>query len=424
MGLLSIILLGIIPTVLFLFGGAWAVRSQLEAQSDRQFFFYLLGGSALLLLVQFTAGLIARLAGWEALDLLRYMLIPVLLSFLALILLNLKALGGSSRQERLRAFLLGMALVLLLAGILVQTFDIGLIILAGALILALVWAVATRWDAVALLLSFLVLLGLARLASTELGQAVESLPDWLGTPLDFISWFSAALAVSLAAVLVTSVLRKFQQLRHPDTTPTRLWFSASLHFGLALLLLLCLAYTIFWLSIWDQTSDGVGGVLFAMQSGLIGVAAGAVMGIKSKSWFRSSGFFFALLVPALMFGAFTYGWSVSYHDLTERRAARIQAALERYHDRLGVYPAELSELTPRELLWVPAQVILRGEDWCYNSREDGYLLGVYWREYFSTPLELRFLVTVGEEVEVPRACEERLKELTLKYDFREPVEQP
>lgn len=417
MGLLTIILLGIIPTILFLFGGARIALSQLDLHTDRQFFFYLLGGSVFLLLVQAAVSLISCLSGWEALDLLRYLLLPVLLSFLALLLLNLHALRNSSRQEWRNFLWLAAALLLLLGSLLWQTFDIGLLILAGALILALVWAVASHWEAAAFLLSLLVLLGLARLAFTGMDQAFESLPAWLSTPINYLSYFSAALGIALAAALVASALRKFQNRYPLAVESSRLRFSAILQLGLALLLLACLAYTILWLSIWDQTSDGVGGVLFAMESGLIGVAAGAVMGMKAKSWFRSAGFFYALLVPLLMFGSFTYGWSVSYHELTEQRAARIQAALERYKDQEGAYPAALSGLVPRQLLWVPEPVILRGEDWCYASSGGGYYLGVYWREYFSTPLELRLLMQQGDRIEIPTACEDRLKMLKEKYDF-------
>jgi hypothetical protein len=416
MGLLSIILLGIIPAMLFLFGGARVARSQLNLQTDRQFFFFLLGGSVFLFLVQAAVSLLSSLAGWEALDLLWYLLLPSLLSFLALFLLNFQALRNSSRQEWRKFFLLAAVLVLLLGSLLAQTLDIGLLILAGALILALVWAVASRWEVAAFLLSLLVFLGLARLVFTGMDQALEGLPAWLSMPINYLSYFSAALAVALAASLVTSALRKLQDLGKPAAAPSGLQFSAVLQLGLALLLLACLAYTILWLSIWDQTSDGMGGVLFAMESGLIGVAAGAVMGMKAKSWFSSAGFFYALLVPLLMFGSFTYGWSVSYHELTERRAARIEAAIERYHERVGVYPSDLSELVPCELLWVPEQVILRGEDWCFASGANGYLLGAYWREYFSAPLEFYLLFQQGDWTRIPPACEDRLRGLKQKYD--------
>jgi hypothetical protein len=425
MGILSVILLGIIPTVLFLIGGWWAARNLDGEPSHRQLFFYLLAGSVLLLLVQFLAGLLARIAGWESLSFFMYLLMPVILAFLALLLLNLKALKGSSLQERRKGLMLGAALVLLLAGILVQTNDVGLLILAGAILLALVWAVASRWDAAGILLSLLVLLAIFGVVSTELREWIDGLPAWLGGIFTLFSGVSAAFAVALAAVLIASALRKFQQARSTSPAPAGLWFSAFLGFGLALLLLACLAYAIVWLSIWDQTSDGMGGVLFAMESGLMGVAAGAVMGVKAKRWFRSSGFFFALLVPVLMFGAFSYGMSVSYHELTQQRAERIAEALERYHARLGQYPAELGELTPRELLWVPGQVILQREDWCYRGVNDRYLLGAYWRQHFSTPLELKIYASAGDPLDAPLACQARLKELKQLYDFpAEPVEQP
>jgi len=153
-----------------------------------------------------------------------------------------------------------------------------------------------------------------------------------------------------------------------------------------------------------------------MQSGIVGAAAGAVMGIKARNWLRSSGFLFALLIPLLMFGAFTYGWAVSYHALTEQRAARIEAALERFHARHGRYPVELKELAPRELLWIPSQVILQDEDWCYQGGQDFYRLGAFWREYFSTPLELKIYASAGAPPETGWVCQDRLAEQKQKYD--------
>ena len=70
-----------------------------------------------------------------------------------------------------------------------------------------------------------------------------------------------------------------------------------------------------------------------MWASLAAIATGMLMGMTATRWYRSAGFIFALLVPVLMFGAFRYGWDVSYHAITEERASRIQHAIESFYVR-------------------------------------------------------------------------------------------
>ena len=88
----------------------------------------------------------------------------------------------------------------------------------------------------------------------------------------------------------------------------------------------------------------LGGIMFLMWASLAAIAAGMLMGITAVGWRRSAGLIFALLIPALMFGAFSFGWDVSYHAITEERASRIQDAIESFYTENGRYPQELNEL--------------------------------------------------------------------------------
>src|SRR4030042_1260131 len=139
---------------------------------------------------------------------------------------------------------------------------------------------------------------------------------------------------------------------------------------------------------WGPTSDGVGGLTDLVIAVLGGVGAGAVMGISAKSWFRSSGFVYAVTVPALMIWAFNSGWQLPFAGITEDRAARIQTAIENFYSRAGRYPSTLNELVPRELLYVPQPVMFHGEGWCYQGGADYYRFGPFYHEYFSTTVSL------------------------------------
>ena len=249
----------------------------------------------------------------------------------------------------------------------------------------------------------------------------EGLPAWLGHLVQPVLYFLPSLVVILSAVLLANALNFFHQ-PPPDgdedqpSTRKRFWKKAWYIF-LALLLLLALAYATFWESVWDQTYDGLGGIWLAFQSSLAAVICGAVLGIRAKSWHRSVGFAFALLVPILLLGAFFTGWKVDYQALTQRRAARIAAAITSYQVREGHFPDNLHELLPRDLLWVPSQVILRQEDWCYQGVENAYVLAAYWRQYFSTPLEVKTYASSGCLVKsLEAACQSRLPALKQHYD--------
>jgi hypothetical protein len=225
------------------------------------------------------------------------------------------------------------------------------------------------------------------------------------------------MVVALAAVWTTSGLKLFPQSENNKAVrKSSVWLSAILQFGLAAVLLGYLAYTIVWASIWDQTSDGLGGVMFATWASLAAIAAGMLMGVTATKWYRSAGFVFAILVPALMFGAFSYGWSVSYHAITEERASRIQDAIESFYTENGRYPQELSELVPNYLFRIPEPIILREENWCYQGGLGYYRLGAFYREYFSTPLSLREYASAGNPPETSWACEQQLAAMKARYD--------
>jgi hypothetical protein len=248
-----------------------------------------------------------------------------------------------------------------------------------------------------------------------------ALPAWLGRLLPPVLYVFPSLVVILVAGLLEKALRLLLRpaaggAEGQAAGQIRPWRKVGYLF-LAALLLLTLAYVTYWESLWDQTYDGLGGIWLAFQASLAAVLCGAVLGMRAKSWHRSAGFAFALLVPVLLLGAFFRGWAADYQALTRQRADRIAAALNRYQAREGDYPVILDELVPEDLLWVPSQVILRQEAWCYQGGGDSYVLAAYWRKYFSSPLEVQTYASNGCLVKsLAEACQSRLSALQQRYD--------
>jgi hypothetical protein len=237
----------------------------------------------------------------------------------------------------------------------------------------------------------------------------------------------AILTVPLAAVLIQCALKTRGQepiqaegageveAAQPGTSKRQHQWVPALQLGIAAFLLSGLTYTIYWSSIWDHTSDGLGGVFLTEPGAMLAIGSGMLLTVFSTGWRRLSGLLFMVFVPLLLNQAFQRGWQVSYHAITEARAADITAALERFHSRTGVYPQALEELTPRDLLVVPQPVILRGETWCYQSAADSYRLGAVYREFFGAPLSIHLYANAGGTLDSPWVCDERLEELQASY---------
>ncbi len=409
-----LIQIGVIPALLVVLAGMLILHVGSDRTAGRRFLLYLLSVGVLLIAVVFVVGQLDNRPAFLVSNLLG----PGLTGVLVLILVNLKLLAQLRPGEKALALLLGLVVLVLLAILWRQPYGMTYGMVPGALLLAAAWALVGRFEAlgVALSLVCLVLLALSNVLPLVYPDLQPS--TWLCLPFVLSFFFLPGLAVALAAALISTGLRLLprpENAGRPGAVPAS-WFPAVLRLGLAALLLGTLAYTILWASIWDQTSDGLGGIAYSTQAALIAIAAGMLMGVTSTGWRRSAGLAFAVLIPVVMFGMFDYGWDVSYHAITAARAARIRRAVERFHARDGRYPEELRELVPRDLLWIPRPVILQGHGWCYQGGQGYYRLGAFYREYFGTPLSLRIYASAGSAPESVWACEEKLAELKARHD--------
>lgn len=418
MTVILLIQMAVIPALLVVLAGMLILHVGSDRTAGRRYLLFLLSAGVLMIAAVFVARQLTPESDNRPASTVSNLLAPVLIGVLALILVNLKPLARLRPGEKALAFLLGLVILVLLAFIW-QPYGMIHAILSGALLLAAVWVLVGTSDALVIALSVASLVLLALFNTAWLVIPDLQPPPWLRIPFVILLFALPGLVVALAAVLISAGLRLLprpENVSQPGAA-TAFRFRAVWRLGLAALLLGYLAYTILWASIWDQTSDGlVGGVVLSMLAGLIAIAAGMLMGVTATGWRRSAGLAFAVLVPLLMFGAFDYGGDVSYHAITEARAARIQRAVERFHARDGRYPEELRELVPRDLLRISRPIILQGRGWCYQGGQDYYRLGAFYREYFSSPLSLYIYASAGTPPESGWACEEKLAELKARYD--------
>lgn len=301
--------------------------------------------------------------------------------------------------------LLALALMGMLLALLRPPYDDAALLLTLSLALGLVWLLRGRFERLwpAISLATIVLWVLTNLDFPR--RLYDFTPGWLDGVIGGL-WFSLPVfTMILAAGLIGSALQRVELPRG----------SKIMRIATSLLLIVLFAYTIVWASIWDQTSDGLGGIFYAFFGSLAAFVAGMLLALRLSGPRRAVGNAYAVLVPLLLFAAFTFGGGASYHKLTEDRAAQVARALERYRARQGGYPAALASLAPRDLLLVPRPVILKDEGWCYQSGADFYRLGAFYREYFSTPISLKVFASAGEPSGADWECAARLPAIQSTY---------
>ncbi len=165
--------------------------------------------------------------------------------------------------------------------------------------------------------------------------------------------------------------------------------------GLSLLIILKSLINFYGLMIWDGASDSLEFLwLFIPVTATLFGALALLFNMPARS--RYAGIAFALVVPALFIATLIFSQQVDNRALTDSRAVKVSRAVERYHQRTGVYPQTLSQLSPLAAYTLPGPVILPGQDWCYQSNGDSYRLGYVNRDHWSSPyLSARVITEKG-----------------------------
>jgi hypothetical protein len=410
------LLAGLIPVALFIGAGWWIIsRDYPETVRRRSLLILALAAGVVLLGV---IGMAAWLSPSDDKGLSLALLAPALLAACVIALVNLHGLAGARRSQLILISLLGLAFIGLLFGLDDSLGGKGIPgSLLVSLILGITWLISGRSDALAIELSIAAVLLLGLYNRSEV----------MGYPISDSNWVQAAsrllgfvplMVVALSALLFTLGIKRIPAAQgdHPRSA-FQAWYPALLRFGLAILLLAGLIYTILWGSIWDRPSDGMTGLVLSWFCSLVSIGAGVLMAFTLFGRQRIASLVFLIVVPVLLFQGFNLGWRISNLEITAGRATRIQRAVEHFYEREERYPKTLDELTPRDLLWIPGPVILQGESWCYQGGTHYYRLGAFYRDFIGLPLSVKVYAQAGMPPAAGWECAARLAEMKARYDW-------
>lgn len=416
--------LSVIPALFIALACTLTLRSEKAEKANSRLLLFSLGlGGLLLFALLVTARFIDEPYNRASFQLTN-LLTSSLVGLTALILLNLREFKNMSRHAKSFALIFGVIMGALYSLLWNNQFGIGFLFLPGALVLAIGWALGKRFKslyAILGLLSLILLFLFNWFMSHPPNYTDNPIPRVLGILFAIGFYIIPGLSVVLAASLITTCMQSLHTGNEGGRNSRSRWMWLG-KVGFAVILIVSLAYTIFWGSVWDQTSDGLFGAFASQLSAPIGIGAGMLMIIALRDRYRLAGILFIVAVPILLYQSFEAGWRVSYHEITERRAARIARALDRFQAREGYYPEALDALTPRDMLFIQQPVIFAGEKWCYEAGEDYYRLSAFYREFFSSPVSLHKYESAGTLPPGPSACEAQLAAMKEKY--YSPMEDP
>jgi ABC-type antimicrobial peptide transport system permease subunit len=319
--------------------------------------------------------------------------------------LHLRTFPQMVRREKALAAALAASQAFLIYLLWMRPEGLSIYLLPGVF-LAIVWSVVHRSrviDAAAVV----VFAGSVLLSS----WIIESMwnptaPEWLYWALFFLRSGLFTLMVVLPTALIYNALK-------PGTGKHIV--KKLIRFGLAGLLPLVYGYILYWSAIWDNTNDGLGAVFLFLFAIPIAVASGSLLAARLPKTQRWTGYTYFIVFILLLNFAMQAHWQVSYQQITVDRAERVSNALEQYYARVGQYPARLQDLSPRDLLFIPQPIIIRGEGWCYQADMHSYRLGTFYREYFSLPVSVRIYESAGQTFDTPWECDLRLPEVRDRH---------
>lgn len=405
---LFLLLLGALLSAIFMVGIGQAFRPVPgEPDSHPDWVGFLAVSWGLLMAVTLTA---YRLAG-EAASWILLLLLPSMCALLAeLVLFAAGGLRTIFHRQALRQLcgpgaILLVDLILLAALAWLGDVFIPQAILFVGFVLAFMWLVWDKLSRRMVILSVVhMLLLLYAWWSTD-SQA------WLFESRDWLASIEKSLAILVSGLGMIALARLLGWVFADTERPSRRRLLLAL--ALALPILLFAGAQAATSSAWDVATDGLGGVWALGVNTVYAIVAAILLAWRLPVQRRAPAFMFVVLVALFISAANWFGtfgldgaWGNLPRARTERRAAMINQAIVRYHERQGGYPRALSELTPRYLLYLPTPFIIPGQEWCYQGGTGSYRLGYVYREYFSTPASVKIHASAGDPPDDEWTCEE------------------
>jgi hypothetical protein len=174
---------------------------------------------------------------------------------------------------------------------------------------------------------------------------------------------------------------------------------------LGVLLLAKAVHSVYWLTVWDKTTDSLGYFWLAFPI-LAALLAGLILIYLLSGWKKLLGSLYIPIVSVMLVASSASAQRVNIHQLTLQRAERVNQAIEGYHTQEGRYPQNLRQLTPRYALTLPEPVTIFAQGWCYDGGEAYYRLGYLDRLHWSDPRLIgRVYKTAGELPDLHPMCE-------------------
>ena len=270
----------------------------------------------------------------------------------------------------------------------------------------------TRWRVAAglLLIGLLFLPATLLLAGFPDGPAAPFAP-----PMSFTIVAMLAVAVVIAALLFHAGVAARSVVPSGLADAGRIALQPLVVGGLLLAMIL---QTLYWLMVWDSTYDPVGAMLI-MFLVIIAVLTGAILMMSLRGGARSAGAFFLLIILLSLIMVAFIAQRSDFRRITESRAEQVSRALENYRAREGDYPATLTQLTPRDALYLAGPVIMFGQGWCYDTDGATYRLGYVDREHWSDPRLIgRIHSSTGNSAASQPMCANEIDRLIDQYpDF-------
>jgi hypothetical protein len=268
----------------------------------------------------------------------------------------------------------------------------------------------------------LVLLGLFLPASMLIKIFPASGPEPFGSYEALALILILSIALIVAALLLYSGQVLYKEWQHASAPEDRgskaprrhaiLWVFVLL---LGALLLAKALHSLYWLMIWDLTTDPLGYFWLVIPI-FVAIFSGVILSITLPGWAKLGGLFYSLLIIALMIAVSARAQRVDFRQLTEERAERVSRAIESYYSREGRYPQNLRQLVPGYALSLPGPVIIFGQGWCYDGGDDYYRLGYVDRQHWSDPRLIgRIYTTEGEAPDLHPMCEQEVAALHNRY---------
>lgn len=248
-----------------------------------------------------------------------------------------------------------------------------------------------------------------------LAEHPASLPKETAQPLTVGLLFLLGLAPLIPAALALKGLRALLpapaeggQAQAPSPAARRVGVIA---LALAALVVVKFAHSLYDLMLWDTSGDSLS-FFWLFIPVLTALLAGLVLGLRLPLRLKYAGLAYAVLLPALMIAVTAWAQQLGYREATASRAMRVTQAVERYHAREGVYPAALSQLTPRDLLSLSRPVVIMGQEWCYQGGADYYALGFVYRDHWSDPrLYGQVFTSAGQPPDKANLCDDQIDAL-------------